>query len=240
MLKNKNQHRKLCEVAAKWLKRPSSTGGHGCHLALIEPACYGENCDVIGYRHGAKNISDYDAYAEREYISNYDVGTILIEAKTSRADFLNDAKKPHRIDPQMGVGKWRYYICPEGLINVEDLPPKWGLIWVNKRGNIKVIHGAAFGRGVVGSTFNVQRQFGHFAFVEWQRNTQREQSILIMALKRIEGVESLIYLQRELTQCRAKYLELQNIYNQNCPDRTNQLMDELKNFDEVIQPSEDD
>lgn len=91
------KHRELCEIGARFLKRPESANGHGCHFTLIEAACYGENPDVFGFRHG---------------VSGHDVGTILLEAKTSRSDFLIDRKKPHRLDPATGIGKWRYYISP--------------------------------------------------------------------------------------------------------------------------------
>lgn len=71
-------HRELCEVGARFLKRPESANGHGCHFAIVEAACYGENPDVFGVRHGNRG---------------HDVGTVLLEAKTSRSDFLVDRKK---------------------------------------------------------------------------------------------------------------------------------------------------
>lgn len=52
----------------------------------------------------------------------------LIETKISRSDFLADAKKPFRQDATQGVGDYRYYACPEGLIKPDELPEKWGLI----------------------------------------------------------------------------------------------------------------
>lgn len=56
--------------------------------------------------------------------------SFLIETKISRQDFLADAKKPFRLDPSKGVGRYRYYACPEGLIKPEELPDRWGLIYV--------------------------------------------------------------------------------------------------------------
>lgn len=55
----------------------------------------------------------------------------LIETKISRSDFLADAKKPFRLNPDDGVGEYRYYACPTGLIKPEELPEKWGLIYVD-------------------------------------------------------------------------------------------------------------
>jgi hypothetical protein len=56
----------------------------------------------------------------------------LIECKATRADFLSDAKKKVRRNPHHGMGQRRYYLCPAGVINLEDLPKKWGLLWVEK------------------------------------------------------------------------------------------------------------
>ena len=41
-------HRELCEIGARFLKRPESANGHGCHFSIVEAACYGENPDVFG------------------------------------------------------------------------------------------------------------------------------------------------------------------------------------------------
>lgn len=57
----------------------------------------------------------------------------MIETKISRSDFLADAKKPHR-NSGCGIGHYRYYACPEGLISPDELPPKWGLIYVRPKG----------------------------------------------------------------------------------------------------------
>lgn len=29
-------HRELCDIAVKWLQRPNSAGGPGCHIAVSE------------------------------------------------------------------------------------------------------------------------------------------------------------------------------------------------------------
>lgn len=62
--------------------------------------------------------------------------SILIEVKVSRADFLKDKKKPHRAK---GMGMFRFFLCPDGLIKVYELPEKWGLIYVNDKGKCKMI-----------------------------------------------------------------------------------------------------
>jgi len=72
--------------------------------------------------------------------------SVLIECKTSLADFRADEKKPFRIDAAKGMGVYRYYLAPEGLLTVEMLPKKWGLIQVNARGHLKVLRGHALAR----------------------------------------------------------------------------------------------
>lgn len=111
-------HKTLCQKAAEWLKRPNYRQGHACSFAFSEtaPQGAGEIPDAIGWHYGV---------------------SVLIEAKTSRADYLADAKKPHRLEPHTGMGTYRYFLAPEGIISVDELPPRWGLLEINKRGHIK-------------------------------------------------------------------------------------------------------
>jgi len=57
-------------------------------------------------------------------------GSIIVECKTSLSDFRADTKKPFRIDPKSGMGKFRYYLFPLKLYNripIEELPEGWGI-----------------------------------------------------------------------------------------------------------------
>ena len=93
-------------MGVRWLSRH-------CLVVLYEFATAAdENPDVIGWALGA--------------------GSVLIECKLSRSDFLRDKAKTVRRNPREGMGQRRYYLCPPGLIQVKDLPPKWGLLWVVK------------------------------------------------------------------------------------------------------------
>ncbi len=108
-------HRELCEIAERWL-----LGTQRCRVAIAEPNCIvtDEQPDAIGFK---------------GYLS------ILVEAKTSRADFLADAKKPFRICPQKGMGQARYYICEPGIIMDDDLPERWGLLHVLQGGRVRIV-----------------------------------------------------------------------------------------------------
>lgn len=124
---DKKTHDELARLAVKWLKLPQSRGGPGCQVAFSEArngVNAGEIPDAIGYRAGV-----------------WDEGTTLVEVKVSRADFLADAKKPHRLDPASGIGRYRYYLAPEGLIKPEELPERWGLIEVTNKGRLRAVTG---------------------------------------------------------------------------------------------------
>ncbi|UOX39929.1 coil containing protein [Vibrio phage V-YDF132] len=80
------------------------------------------------------DVFGFDQYGE----------SCVVEVKVSRSDFLCDAKKPFRAKPETGMGDFRYYMCPTGIIKPEDLEgTKWGLIYVSPKGICKVVRGKA-------------------------------------------------------------------------------------------------
>lgn len=98
--------------------------------------------------------------------------SILIEAKVSRQDFLADSKKSFRKNPEEGVGNYRLYACPEGLISVDELPDGWGLLYVTPRKAVKLVHG------------KVKNAYKRSPF--WFTPNQRmETSLLFTALSRV-------------------------------------------------------
>jgi len=103
-------HKELVEIAYRWLLKNAGVGIAFKELKSIDR----EIPDAIGF--GAWK-------------------SVLIECKVSRSDFLSDKKKPHRAK---GMGNWRFYMCPKGLIKVDELPEKWGLIYVNDDGEAKI------------------------------------------------------------------------------------------------------
>lgn len=183
-------HRDLCEIGARFLKRPESANGHGCHFAVVEASCYGENPDVFGVRHGMNGSR-----------------TFLLEAKISRSDFLADKNKPHRINPEQGMGQYRYYICPTGLISINELPDKWGLIYVSERGICKVVSGVLSAPKIKYYCEWSKKHKSHYDhrkidenFIKLsfnERNFNNEMNLLTMALARLGNSEDLLYMQRE-------------------------------------------
>jgi hypothetical protein len=97
-------HAQLVRMAEEWLRRY-----YRCGIVLSEQSCAdGETPDVIGWKKKCRSV--------------------LIECKISRADFLADRDKPFRKDPAQGMGCERFYLSPQGLIRVQELPACWGLL----------------------------------------------------------------------------------------------------------------
>ena len=123
-------HKELCIKAANWLKRSYSAGGCGCPNTFVEcpsGSGGGEIPDCIGIK------------------TAEGTETFVVEVKVSRSDFLQDKKKVFRQNPDLGMGNYRYFLCPENLISTDELPEKWGLLYINKRGSITLIRGYRIG-----------------------------------------------------------------------------------------------
>jgi hypothetical protein len=151
-------HAELVQVAYRWVLKNA-----GCGVAFREfkaPTKTGEQPDVIGF--GPSR-------------------SVLIECKASRADFHADKKKLFRKHTFQGMGKYRFYLCPTGVIKPEDLPDNWGLIYVNEKKRATAVHNPY-------ATGNL-----------WQRgfiyNQEAEQSLLYAALRRfaLRGLMNTIY-----------------------------------------------
>jgi hypothetical protein len=101
-------HAQLVQKAVEWLRR------YRCGVILSEQACVsGEMPDAIGWKRACHSV--------------------LVECKTSRADFLADREKPFRKKPELGVGCERFYLTPPGLARPEEMPPGWGLLEYRQR-----------------------------------------------------------------------------------------------------------
>lgn len=104
------KHNQLIELGKNWL-----LSAKGCNPVFTEKgsAKSGEMPDVIGW-----NSQE----------------SIVVECKTSLYDFRADSKKPFRVDPKNGMGKFRYYLFTQELYNVipdYELPVGWGIVVIN-------------------------------------------------------------------------------------------------------------
>ena len=111
-------HRNVCLKAANYLRKKGIHGFHKAQYSVCELERCGESPDAFGW--GGSS-------------------TQLIEVKISRQDFLSDKKKHWRNQPWYGLGRYRSYLCPIDLIKPEELPENWGLLYIDKNGNITEI-----------------------------------------------------------------------------------------------------
>lgn len=168
-------HDELVKKAVRWLQKPLSLGGPGCHTAVSEAKAgfKGEIADALGFR-ACETIA---------------AGSVLVEVKVTRNDFLADKNKPHRQPNAVAVGNWRYYLCPEGIIKPEDLPAKWGLLWVGARGKITPIVGAVTTRNII-----LHREI--LADTRFDTNLQGEVYTLVRTLSKVAEPDALNRLLR--------------------------------------------
>lgn len=195
-------HGDLCLLAVKWLKRSQSQGGHGCKIAFSEcqSGLSGEIPDAIGFRWNQGDCS------------------IVVEVKVSRADFLADHKKPHRSETA-GMGNWRYYLCPEGMIKQEDLPEKWGLLWVTPRGHIKAIVGPAASakEGYLAWAASLEAYHN-------QPDLEKERGLLVKLLSRVGDPQEVNLKLRDVYREQARLVAKCNTQRAELEDLKKQLM----------------
>lgn len=143
-------HAEVVESAYQWLKSETK-----CGVALKEyksSRFSTELPDVIGF--------DGDGVS------------YVIECKASRADFLADAGKCFRQDPDKGMGRQRYYCCPEKMLAIEEMPRLWGLIYVNDEGRAYIAH----------DPYEPEDGFVR----RFERNVKAEYMVMYSALRRLD------------------------------------------------------
>lgn len=145
-------HKDLIPIAYRWVLKAGRCGV--AFKELNSTACNGEYPDVIGMRAWGQSV--------------------LIEVKVSRSDFLCDKKKDFRKNPEKGMGDYRFYCCPAGLIKPADLPVNWGLIWVNPQGKARCIVNP-YSKSLDGNIWNNPHV----------KNWQAEHGLMYSALRRL-------------------------------------------------------
>lgn len=149
-----DEHSRLVSLGARWLR------AQGFPVVAMELTAVGcrERPDVIGFRHSA---------------------SVVIEVKVGRQDFLADARKPERGALAPGLGVYRFYLCPEGVIAPGDLPGGWGLLH-ERKGRVAQ---------VVGPTGNVWPAFGRtvgdWGAFQHPACPQRERAALFSIARRL-------------------------------------------------------
>ena len=146
-------HQELVKKAVAYLRYRK---GHSVVIAELSTAAM-EIPDAIGFKAGFSTI---------------------IECKASRADFLADQKKPFRVNPERGMGYYRYYMSLGGLLKLEEIPDKWGFIEIVKQNNMLAAH----------ETIEPQPFY--------ERNQQAEITMLVSTIRRLE-ISAAVFVQQE-------------------------------------------
>lgn len=155
-------HKQLVDVAYRWL-----ISTVGCGFALKELVTSGwETPDAIGFRSGM---------------------SILVEVKTSRSDFFADRKKPFRLNPTLGMGQFRFFCCPTGLIQVSELPERWGLVYVDEKGKPSCVH----------NPYIVQGRQPCFWVNGFESYKKAEVDMLYSALRRVQSLGLLEHIYKK-------------------------------------------
>lgn len=110
------KHSELVHIGEIWLRKNIRLP-----IVLTEMKCSGsrEQPDVLGFN---SNCS------------------FMIECKTSLSDFKKDFKKPERMGLLNGVGNYRIYLAPKGIIKPELIPSGWGFLEVDEKGKIDIVN----------------------------------------------------------------------------------------------------
>jgi len=144
---SKYTHVQPVEIARKWLSKQLHCG----YVVTEVTSSAGEIPDALGLR------ADY---------------TVLVECKVSRNDFLADKKKLFRQSYEDGMGDFRFYLCPVGMIKEDDLPQGWGLLYWDGK---KVAQ-------IVGPSGNIWSRQKNFIFT---KNRDKEYRLIYSCLRRI-------------------------------------------------------
>lgn len=117
-------HKEIVEKLSKWLKKhKQNISIPNCTLVLTEfvtiNSC-GETPDILGFNNWT---------------------SVMIEVKTSRSDFRADIKKRFKKFSK-GSGEFKYYVCPYGMLDTDEIPDGYGLIYIDINNNITLVKNA--------------------------------------------------------------------------------------------------
>lgn len=138
MSKTDSLHYHLCLEGAKWLHR-NKRGADAWKKCPLKPCYKPEFCQVCHpYLYVAVELCTWGSENTDVWGLGAFGDSAVIEVKTSRSDFMADRKKWIRSDVAStggyAAGRLRWFLCPEGVIQPEDLPEKWGLLyWDGKK-----------------------------------------------------------------------------------------------------------
>lgn len=107
----------------------------------------------IGGGYGKDSEQRLDGFAIA-YAPSKQNRAIVYEVKVSRSDFMSEIKKPIKRRRGLAYSNEFYFVCPQGMVKVEEVPPECGLIEVSEQGDLLITTKAPFR-----DTFPLPRNF---------------------------------------------------------------------------------
>lgn len=132
-----DEHHRLTAMGAAWFRK-NGFGVVGTELTCSKSR---ERPDVVAFR------SECSA---------------IIEVKVSRSDFRADKSKPERTSG--GLGIYRFFLVPEGLVTPEEIPAKWGLLYAKSRAIETIVKP----RGNLWPSLDPQHESIEASLAEWR------------------------------------------------------------------------
>lgn len=137
-------HAELVTRAERWLRKTA-----GCRVVLAECRSRHEPevPDAIGWNCRGGQIR-----------------SVVVECKATRADFRADSQKVHR--QLEGLGRWRWYMTPPGLVQADEVPAGWGLLEVRGNRVVKVKPTADRGRNPERTEREIRLMYSELTLVQ--------------------------------------------------------------------------
>lgn len=97
----------------------------------------------LGTGYGKDSEQRFDAWAIH-YLKGKRNVSRCYEIKVSRSDFQSELKKPLKRRAGLRLSNEFYFVCPKGMVKVEEVPVECGLIEVDERGTLETVIEAPF------------------------------------------------------------------------------------------------
>lgn len=105
------------------------------HIQLIELGVRWMQMNGFGVVSTDLGFIGHGACARPDVLAFRSTCSAILITKRTRKEFLADANNPWRSEAP-GLGVYRFYLCPEGVITPDEVPARWGLLYEVK-GKVK-------------------------------------------------------------------------------------------------------
>lgn len=100
-------------------------------MTIPEWACFRELATWTGFTPRLIDFYAFNCWESKGFLR------VAYEVKVYRGDFKRELDEPGKRQPAMKLSNEFYFICPEGMLGVDEIPPGCGLRDVNATGRIR-------------------------------------------------------------------------------------------------------